>query len=238
MAASVPNIRQLFDEESSTYSYLLADDDRKVGLLIDPVANKLNDYLELLDELNLTLLSGIDSHCHADHVTALGALREATGCETLVGVPSLAACASGFFEDGDFIPFGEYKLRCIYTPGHTDDSYCFFLDGPQPSVFSGDTLLINGTGRTDFQNGSAKDLYNSLFNHVLLLPQHTTVYPGHDYNGRVQSTIGQEIDKNPRLQVKSWQELDVIMKSLNLANPKLMDIAIPANQNCGKLFLS
>lgn len=237
MEFAQPMIRQLFDSVSSTFSYLLVDEADRSGILIDPVAEKLNDYLELIEELSLNLSSAIDTHCHADHVTALGALREKTGCDTLVGVPSKAACASRFLRDNEVVQFGSYQLRCLYTPGHTDDSYCFLLEGSHPVLFSGDTLLINGTGRTDFQNGSAQALYDSLFKNVLLLPPETVVFPGHDYNGRSQSTIGQEIDTNPRLRVDSWQELELLLSKLNLADPKLMDIAIPANQNCGNSFL-
>lgn len=227
-------LRQLFDHESSTYTYLLADKSAGAALIIDPVIEKLSDYLRLLQELDLTLKYAIDTHCHADHVTALGSLREATDCETVVGSSSQMSCASQFVADGERIVCGGLSLQAIYTPGHTDDSFCFLLDAAEPALFTGDTLLIRGTGRTDFQNGSAKDLYNSLFNKLLLLPGHTRVFPGHDYKGWSQSTIAEETAWNPRLQVKNWQELDVLLQNLNLQDPKLMDVAIPANLQCGK----
>ncbi len=231
-------LRQLFDRESYTYTYLIADLDAGVALLIDPVAECLPGYLQLLTELDLTLKIAIDTHCHADHVTALGQLREETDCETIVGTPSMIECASRFIGDGQCIECGRITLRAIYTPGHTDDSYCYYLEGERPVVFTGDTLLIRGTGRTDFQNGSAEDLYNSLFNKLLTLPSNSVVYPGHDYKGWSQSTIAEERRCNPRLQVESWQELDLILSKLNLGDPKLMDVAIPANLQCGRtLFI-
>lgn len=226
--------RQLFDRESCTYSYLLADQQARVALLIDPVADCLSSYLRLLNELDVELKVAIDTHCHADHITALGSLRIETGCETIVGKPSLIECASRFTGDGDKIECGSICLTSIYTPGHTDDSYCYFLDGPQPALFTGDTLLIRGTGRTDFQNGSALDLYNSLFHKLLVFSGDTIVYPGHDYKGWSQSTIAEELKWNPRLQVESWQELEALLSQLKLDSPKLMDIAIPANLQCGR----
>jgi len=230
-------IRQLFDSESSTYTYLVADTDAEVALLIDPVSEKLSSYIQLLADLSLQLKYALDTHCHADHITALGQLRDITGCETLAGKPSAMACVDRFFADGDILQLGSIALRAIYTPGHTDDSYCFFLDGEQQLLFTGDTLLIRGTGRTDFQNGSSEELYDSLFTKLLKLPDQTTVFPGHDYKGWTQSTILEERQSNPRLQVKNWQELDSLLEQLKLMNPKLMDIAIPANKQCGKTSL-
>ena len=231
-------IRQLFDSESSTYTYLVADTDAEVALLIDPVSEKLSSYIQLLADLSLQLKYALDTHCHADHITALGQLRDITSCETLAGKPSEMACVDRFFGDGDILQLGSIALRAIYTPGHTDDSYCFFLDGEQQLLFTGDTLLIRGTGRTDFQNGSSEELYDSLFTKLLKLPDQTTVFPGHDYKGWTQSTILEERQSNPRLQVKNWQELDSLLEQLKLMNPKLMDIAIPANKQCGKTSLS
>ena len=230
-------IRQLFDSESSTYTYLVADTDAEVALLIDPVSEKLSSYIQLLADLSLQLKYALDTHCHADHITALGQLRDITSCETLAGKPSEMACVDRFFGDGDILQLGSIALRAIYTPGHTDDSYCFFLDGEQQLLFTGDTLLIRGTGRTDFQNGSSEELYDSLFTKLLKLPDQTTVFPGHDYKGWTQSTILEERQSNPRLQVKNWQELDSLLEQLKLMNPKLMDIAIPANKQCGKTSL-
>jgi sulfur dioxygenase len=231
-------IRQLFDSESSTYTYLVADTDAAAALLIDPVSEKLTSYIQLLSDLGLQLKYAVDTHCHADHITALGELRDTTGCETLAGEPSEMACVSRFFGDDDILQLGSIALRTIYTPGHTDDSYCLFLDGEQPLVFTGDTLLIRGTGRTDFQNGSSEALYDSLFTKLLKLPDQTTVFPGHDYKGWTQSTILEERQSNPRLQIKNWQELDTLLEQLKLIDPKLMDIAIPANKQCGKTSLS
>lgn len=231
-------IRQLFDSESSTYTYLVADTDAGVALLIDPVSEKLTSYIQLLTDLGLRLKYAVDTHCHADHITALGQLSDVTGCETLAGEPSEMSCVGRFFGDGDILQLGSIALRAIFTPGHTDDSYSLFLDGDQPVVFTGDTLLIRGTGRTDFQNGSSEALYHSLFDKLLQLPDHTTVFPGHDYKGWTQSTILEERQSNPRLQVKNWQELDSLLEQLKLMNPKLMDIAIPANKQCGKTSLS
>jgi sulfur dioxygenase len=231
-------IRQLFDSESSTYTYLVADTDAAAALLIDPVSEKLTSYIQLLSDLGLQLKYAVDTHCHADHITALGELRDTTGCETLAGEPSEMTCVSRFFGDDDILQLGSITLRAIYTPGHTDDSYCLFLDGEQPLVFTGDTLLIRGTGRTDFQNGSSEALYDSLFTKLLKLPDQTTVFPGHDYKGWTQSTILEERQSNPRLQVKNWQELDTLLEQLKLMDPKFMDITIPANKQCGKTSLS
>jgi glyoxylase-like metal-dependent hydrolase (beta-lactamase superfamily II) len=225
--------RQLFDQESSTYSYLLADEDSRQAVIIDPVKEHLERYLQLLDELSLSLSYAIDSHVHADHVTALGGLRERTGCQTVVGEHSTMDCADRHVGDGELIQCGSLALKALYTPGHTNDSYCFLLDQDNGYLFTGDTLLIRGTGRTDFQHGSSEDLYHSLLNILLPLGDNVTVYPGHDYKGWSKTTIGEEKQHNPRLQVQNWQGLATILDNLNLADPKLMDIAVPANQGCG-----
>ena len=228
-------LRQLFDKESSTYTYLLADPSSGEALLIDPVLENLQVYLQLLNELELNLKYALDTHCHADHITALGELRERTACITLAGEHSEMGCVSQFVKDGEVIAVGDLALRAIYTPGHTDDSYCFYLPSPRPVLFSGDTLLIRGTGRTDFQNGSSEDLFNSIHSKILVLDETTTLLPGHDYKGWTQSTLKEERLWNPRLQVSSWQELDQLLKELKLLNPKLMDTAIPANKQCGRV---
>jgi sulfur dioxygenase len=172
---------------------------------------------------------------HADHITALGTLREQTGCRSLMGEPSRAACVSNTFSDGDVIPFGEHQLTAMHTPGHTDDSYCFLLQSAHEKwIFTGDTLLIRGTGRTDFQNGNAADQYHSLFGKLLTLPGNTRVYPGHDYKGWTMSTIAEERAHNPRLQTKTEQDYITLMDNLKLASPKWMDVAVPANLACGK----
>ena len=228
--------RQLFHADSGSYSYLLGCEQTRQALLIDPVIDNLNHYLQLLKELNLQLVRALDSHIHADHITALGALREATGCRSLMGEPSRAACVSETFADGDTIAFGRHSLRAIHTPGHTDDSYSFLLaDEREPWLFTGDTLLIRGTGRTDFQNGNASQQYHSLFTKLLTLPANTRIYPAHDYKGWTSSTIGEEKAHNPRLQVRSEAEYVALMNSLKLPSPKWMDVAVPANLACGKV---
>lgn len=226
--------RQLFDATSSTYTYLLADQQTGEAVLIDPVREQMPSYLRLLDELELKLVMAIDTHVHADHVTASGALREATGCATWIGQQVHSGCVDASFVDGDRLRFGAQELIAIYTPGHTDDSYSFYLetDG-QKFVFTGDTLLIRGTGRTDFQNGNPHEQYHSLFDRLLQLPGETQVYPAHDYKGWMVSTIAEERLHNPRLQVTSEAEYVQIMQSLKLPSPALMDVAVPANRTCG-----
>lgn len=226
--------RQLFDSASSTYTYLLAD--RKTGdaVLIDPVREHMDSYLRLLDELELKLVMAVDTHVHADHITALGLLRETTGCVTYMGQQAQADCVSARFSDGEKLRFGSYELEAIYTPGHTDDSYSFYLDdNGQHYVFTGDTLLIRGTGRTDFQNGDAHQQYRSLFERLLSLPGDTAVFPAHDYKGWTTSSIAEERLHNPRLQVASEAEYVQLMHALKLPNPRLMDVAVPANRACG-----
>lgn len=222
--------RQLFDHESYTYTYLIASGIGREALLIDPVKENTELYLQLIKELDLKLVFAIDTHVHADHITALGQLREQTDCVTIMGKQSRAECVSMRVEEGEPISIDGLELQPLYTPGHTDDSYCFLMDD---RVFTGDTLLIRGTGRTDFQNGSADNQYESLFNKVLTLPEETLVYPAHDYRGMTVSTIGEEKCFNPRLQVKRKAEYIEIMNNLNLPNPKMMDVAVPANLSCG-----
>lgn len=226
--------RQLFDLESSTYTYLLADDASREALLIDPVKSQLPLYLQLRRELGLTLVAALDTHVHADHVTALGELREATGCQTWMGEQSAAVCVSARFDEGSEIPFGVHRLRALYTPGHTDDSYSFLLEAEgRRYAFTGDTLLIRGTGRTDFQNGDARAQYHSLFDRLLVLPGDTLVYPAHDYKGWTCSTIAEERVWNPRLQVADEAAYVELMNNLKLPHPRLMDVAVPANRACG-----
>ena len=222
--------RQLFERESSTYTYLIAPRAGGEALLIDPVKTEVGKYLQLIDELGLRLVFAIDTHVHADHVTALGDLRAASNCATLMGEQSKAECVSRKFSDGERIKVGGLELRAIYTPGHTDDSYSFVMND---RVFTGDTLLIRGTGRTDFQNGDPAAEYDSLFGKLLQLPEQTLVYPGHDYKGWTVSTIGEERAHNPRLQMRSKDEYVALMRGLRLPNPKQMDLAVPANLACG-----
>lgn len=222
--------RQMFERESSTYSYLLASRPGGEALLIDPVVGELPKYLRLIEELGVRLVFAIDTHVHADHVTALGHLRTATACTTLMGERSSVECVSRKLEDSELLKLDGIELRALYTPGHTDDSYSFMMSD---RVFTGDTLLIRGTGRTDFQNGDPGLQYDSLFDKLLKLPDDTFVYPAHDYKGWTVSTIAEERKHNPRLQVRSKREYVALMNALVLPNPALMDVAIPANLACG-----
>jgi len=226
--------RQLFDRDSSTYTYLVADEVSGAAALIDPVDVHHDMYLRLLQELGLTLSYALDTHVHADHVTALGVLRESTGCSTLVGFEGEVDCATEGLEDGKVIDVGSVRVNVLFTPGHTDDSFCFVVeDGSQTYLFSGDTLFIRGTGRTDFQNGDPGQLYDSLHTKVLTLPADTLVYPGHDYKGWTVSTIDEEIRMNPRLEPETREEFIELMNNLDLPDPKMMDVAVPANRACG-----
>ena len=223
--------RQLFDAESSTYTYLLAARPGGEALLIDPVQGQTGLYLQLIQELGLKLVIAVDPHTHADHITALGDLRSATACTTLMGERTRAECVSAQFRDGETVGVDGVRLRALYTPGHTDES--FSLVGAD-RVFTGDVLLIRGTGRTDFQNGDPRDSYDSIFNKLLRLPDETLVYPAHDYRGCTVSTIAEERQWNPRLQVGSVEEYVGLMNGLQLPSPKLMDVAVPANLRCGR----
>ena len=222
--------RQLFDYDTWTYTYLIASNKGREALLIDPVKEQLPLYLQLIEELDLKLVFSMDTHVHADHITASGALREQTACGIIIGEQSKAQGVTLHAKEGESIKLDRLVLEPIYTPGHTDDSYSFLLND---RVFTGDTLFIRGTGRTDFQNGSSEQQYDSLFNKLLKLPKETLVFPGHDYRGMTMSTIGEEIAHNPRLQVKSKQEYVDLMANLNLPNPKFMDVAVPANLKGG-----
>ena len=222
--------RQMFDSVSSTYTYLLASRAGGEALLIDPVFEKTDRYIKLLEELDLKLVKVVDTHVHADHITAMGALRDRTNCVTVMGEQSPVDVVSMRVSDGEAVTIEGMKLTAMHTPGHTDDSYCFRMDD---RVFTGDTLLIRGTGRTDFQNGDAGQQYDSLFNGLLKLPEQTLVYPAHDYKGDMVSTIGEERANNPRLQVGSRAEYIELMAGLNLPNPKMMDVAVPENMRMG-----
>ena len=222
--------RQLFDQVSGTYSYLLASRHGGEALIIDPVLEKVDRYLQLIKELNLNLVKAADTHLHADHITGLGALRDRAHCITVMGEQTKADVVSMRLSDGDKLTIEGLSLEAIYTPGHTDDSYSFLMGD---RVFTGDTLLIRGTGRTDFQNGDSRQQYESLFGRLLKLPDETMVFPAHDYKGDTVSTIGEEKRYNPRLQVKSVEEYIALMSKLNLPNPKMMDVAVPANMKVG-----
>ena len=222
--------RQLFDSVSSTYTYLIASRRGGEALIIDPVLEKVDRYLQLVRELDLRLVKAVDTHLHADHITGLGALRDRTHCITVMGEQSHADVVSMRVSEGDRVQIEGVSLQALYTPGHTDDSYSFLMGD---RVFTGDTLLIRGTGRTDFQNGNAHAQYDSIFNKLLKLPDDTLIYPAHDYKGDTVSTIGEEKRFNPRLSVKSVDEYVDLMNNLKLPNPKMMDIAVPANMQVG-----
>jgi sulfur dioxygenase len=222
--------RQLFDNSSCTYTYLLASRRGGEALLIDPVIDKVDHYLQLLRELDLKLVKAVDTHVHADHISGLGSLRDHTRCVTVMGRKSAADVVSMRVDEGDRIEIETVAMDVLYTPGHTDDSYCFVM---ADRVFTGDTLLIRGTGRTDFQHGDSRMAYHSLFNKLLKLSDDVLIYPAHDYKGDTVSTIGEEKAFNPRLQVTSADEYADIMDNLNLPNPKQMDVAVPANLSLG-----
>lgn len=222
--------RQLFDSVSSTYTYLLASRRGGEALIIDPVLEKVDRYIQLLQDLDLKLIKAVDTHIHADHITGLGALRDKTHCITVMGEQSGVDVVSMRVSDGDKIDIEGLSLDVLYTPGHTDDSYSFILPD---RVFTGDTLLIRGTGRTDFQNGDPRAQYESIFGRLLKLPDQTLIFPAHDYKGDTVSTIGEEKACNPRLQVKSVDQYVDLMNSLHLPNPKMMDVAVPANLHMG-----
>ena len=223
-------LKQIFDQKTSTYTYLIASSKGREALIIDPVLENVEDYIKLLSELDLRLVKVIDTHIHADHITGAGKLRDNTKCITIMGNHTPADAVEMKVNDDEVIELDKLKLRALYTPGHTSDSFSFLIDN---YLFSGDTLLINGTGRTDFQNGSAKDAYSSIFNKLLKLPDETLLYPGHDYKGEKVSTIGKEKKFNPRLQVSSADEYAEIMKNLNLKKPDKIDFNIASNLKLG-----
>jgi len=222
--------KQVFDTKTSTYTYLIASAKGREAVIIDPVIENVDDYIQLLKDLDLKLVKVIDTHIHADHVTGASKLKQATNCTTLMGEHTPAEAVEIKVKDNELINIDNLKIRSIYTPGHTVESYSFLLDN---YLFSGDALLINGTGRTDFQNGSSKDSYHSIFNKLLKLPEETLLYPGHDYNGEKVSTIGKEKKFNPRLQVKSVDEYIEIMSNLNLSKPEMMDSNVSKNIQLG-----
>ena len=222
--------KQVFDQKSSTYTYLIASSNGREALIIDPVLENVGDYIKILKELNLRLVKVIDTHIHADHVTGASKLKNITKCSTIMGDHTPAESVEIKVKDNELIKLDNLKIRAIYTPGHTSDSYSYLMDN---YLFSGDTLLINGTGRTDFQNGNAKDAYNSIFNKLLKLPEETLLYPAHDYKGEKVSTIGKEKRLNPRLQVSSVSEYEEIMNNLNLKKPAKIDFNVSKNINLG-----
>ena len=222
--------KQLFDKKSSTYTYLIASSNGREALIIDPVEENVAEYVKLLEELNLKLVKVIDTHIHADHITGASKLKNKTNCTTIMGENSPAETVDLKLKDGEIIKVDQLEIKALYTPGHTSDSYSFLMNN---YLFSGDTLLINGTGRTDFQNGSSEDAYHSLFDKLLKLPEETLLYPGHDYNGKKVSTIGDEKKFNPRLQVDSINQYIEIMSNLNLSKPKMIEINVSRNLMLG-----
>lgn len=227
--------RQFFDSVSSTYTYLIASAAGREAVIIDPVKEQAEQYLTAINQLELRLVKAIDTHTHADHITALGDLRERTGCASIMGEFTRAECVSAQVSDGDILDIDGVKLQALYTPGHTDESFSFVLTPTAPrAVFSGDVLMIRGSGRTDFQNGDAGKSWDSITDTLFRLPDATLLYPAHDYKGWTSSSIGEERRHNPRLAGKTRAQYIEIMHNLNLPDPKLMDVAVPANLACGR----
>jgi len=223
---------QLFDKNSSTYTYLIASAKGREALIIDPILENIEQYIKLLNELDLKLVKVIDTHIHADHITAASKLKNKTNCTTIMGEHTPSNTVEIKVKDNEIIYVDKLEIKVIYTPGHTKDSYSFLMNN---YLFSGDTLLINGTGRTDFQGGNSEDSYNSIFNKLLKLPEETLLYPAHDYNDQKVSTIGKEKKFNPRLQVDNVSEYTDIMNNLDLSKPKLMDINVARNIKLGAI---
>tara|TARA_B100000902_G_scaffold252585_1_gene239000 strand:- start:5148 stop:5837 length:690 start_codon:yes stop_codon:yes gene_type:complete len=225
--------KQIFDQETSTYTYLIASGKGREALIIDPVLENVDNYIKILNELDLRLVKVIDTHIHADHVTGASKLKDKTECITIMGNQTPTDAVQVKVKDNEIIKLDQLEIRSLYTPGHTSDSFSFLMDN---YLFSGDTLLINGTGRTDFQNGNAKDSYNSIFNKLLKLPDETLLYPAHDYKGETVSTIGKEKKFNPRLQVDNESEYIEIMNNLNLKKPSSIDFNIASNLKLGRIY--
>ena len=223
--------KQFFDKSTSTFTYLVGSRLNRDTLIIDPVLENVREYINFIQSNNLNLLYVLDTHIHADHITGMSALNEHFDCEMLMGKETLAEGLTRKLDHNQKLNLGDLILQTLYTPGHTSDSYCFLI---ADKIFTGDTLLIGETGRTDFQNGSSVAAYNSLFDVLLKLPDATVVYPGHDYNGRYKSTIGEEKKSNPRLQVNSQSEYVHIMNNLSLSHPEKMDESIMRNLKLGK----
>lgn len=224
--------RQMFEKETSTYSYLLADAYTKEGILIDPVVETMTRDLKLLDELDIKLKYILDTHVHADHVTSSSSIKNATGAQVVLGKATGVECCDILLEDQQEIQFGEFKLKALSTPGHTNGCTSYLVEN---MVFTGDTLLIRGNGRTDFQEGSPERLYKSIKEKLFTLPDETLVYPGHNYAGLQVSSIAEEKKHNPRIGGgKTVEEFSQIMNNLNLPHPKKIDIAVPANLRCGQ----
>ncbi|WP_299488571.1 MBL fold metallo-hydrolase [Acaryochloris sp. IP29b_bin.137] len=223
--------RQLFDPETSTYTYLIANRDKE-AILVDPVQEQVERDVNLLDELGLTLCYCLETHIHADHVTGTGQLRELTGCQGIVPEHAEAACADRLIRDGEVLDLGEVNVRAIATPGHTDSHMAYLVN--KDRILTGDSLLIRGCGRTDFQSGDAGTLYDHVVQRLFTLPETTLVYPGHDYKGQTVSSIGEEKRFNPRFVGQGRDAFIQLMGALNLPDPKKVAEAVPANQQCGQ----
>ena len=224
--------KQLFDNISCTFTYLIASRAGGEAVIIDPVLENVDQYIKELNRFKLNLVKVIETHTHADHFSGSSKLKDSTNCKTVMGEHTKTDIVEIKLKDEETIKVGNINIKAIYTPGHTLDSYSFLM---KDRLFSGDTLLINGTGRTDFQNGSSRDSYESIFNRLLKLPEKTLLYPAHDYKGEKVSSIGREKKYNPRLQVNNVNEYIEIMNNLNLPKPKLIDVAIKRNLKLGAL---
>jgi sulfur dioxygenase len=227
--------RQLFDVDTSTYTYLIADLDSKEAVLVDPVLEQVDRDLQLMEELGLKLRYCLETHIHADHITGTGKLREKTGCLGVVPDNANIACADRFVKDGDVIQIGPITIETITTLGHTDSHAAFLVN--KSHLLTGDALFIRGCGRTDFQSGDAGLMYESVTEKLFTLPDETLVYPGHDYRGQTVSTIGEEKQFNPRFVGRNKANFIEFMANLNLPNPQKIMEAVPANQQCGKQLI-
>ncbi len=231
--------RQLFDKESSTYTYLIADPETREAALVDPVLEQVARDLQLVRELNLALKFCLETHIHADHITGTGKLRQLTSCQGILPLNAQASCADRFIREGEIINLGNIKIKAYETPGHTDSHIAYLVNGDRKSevlcdrILTGDALFIRGCGRTDFQSGDPGTLYDSVTKKLFTLPEETLVYPAHDYHGHTVSTIGEEKKWNPRFVGRSRDNFIKLMNSLNLQTPKKMMEAVPANQSCG-----
>lgn len=232
------SLRQLFDRETCTYTYLVYEEASRAAVLIDPVREHLDRDLKLVEELGLKVACVIDTHVHADHITSADSIRLRTGAKTACG-PKGAPCADTIMRDDTTFALGSATFRAIATPGHTDDSMCYLVESPTPGspgwLFTGDTLLIRGCGRTDFQNGNAGVLFDSVTTRLFSQPDDTIVFPGHDYQGQTRTTICEEKNYNPRFAKRSRDEFITLMSALGLPRPAKIDEALPANRACGRI---
>lgn len=225
--------RQLFDQESCTYTYLIGDPESQEAVLVDPVLEQVGRDRQLLRELGLRLRLCLETHVHADHITGTGSLREDPGCEGLVPGGAQVGCATREVQDGEVLQVGSLRIQAVATPGHTDSHLAYWVNGSH--VLTGDALFIRGCGRTDFQGGDPGILYDSVMQKLFTLPDETLVYPAHDYRGHSVSTIGEEKAWNPRFVDRSREDFIEFMNGLNLPDPKRMMEAVPANQQCGQV---